>query len=175
MLLALPLPASAEAEFACATATQLVGAPSIPAFPAFLRTLRPVHAERWKRLLLHARLSGAEPRHTPQGCRHPCVSAASRLAQPFCTRPPDFRERTRWASYCRVFVLLFRSAPFRHRQSRGDASMAASAKTRSQQTGSFGGLCVRALEGCFWFLLPFRICLSRTYLSPLTHISEEAR
>ena len=51
--------------------------------------LRPVRANRCKRWLLHAWAAGAEPRHTRQGCRHPCVSAASRLTQPFCTRPPD--------------------------------------------------------------------------------------
>ena len=51
--------------------------------------LRPAHAARWKRVLQHVLGAGAEPRHTRQGCRHPCVSAASRLAQPFCTRPPD--------------------------------------------------------------------------------------
>ena len=51
--------------------------------------LRPVRANRCKRWLLHVRAAGAEPRHTRPGCRHPCVSAASRLTQPFCTRPPD--------------------------------------------------------------------------------------
>ena len=89
MLFALPFPAFAEAAFACATATQLVAASSIPALPAFFRMLRPVRAGHWKWLLLHVWVAGAEPRHTRQGCRHPCVSAASRLAQPFCTRPPD--------------------------------------------------------------------------------------
>ena len=64
--------------------------------------------------------AGAEPRHTLPGCRHPCVSAASRLARPFCTRPPDFWERILWASY---YSLLFSSALFRHRQSRGDTTM----------------------------------------------------
>ena len=88
MFVALPCRLFAEAASACATATQRVGfqACRMPAFP---KMLRPLRAGRWKRLLLHARAVGAEPRHTLQGCRHPCVSAASRLAQPFCTRPPD--------------------------------------------------------------------------------------
>jgi hypothetical protein len=108
MFVALPCRLFAEAASACATATQRVGfqACRMPAFP---KMLRPLRAGRWKRLLPHARAVGAEPRHTLQGCRHPCVSAASRLAQPFCTRPPDFWERTHWASY---YSLFFQLGPF---------------------------------------------------------------
>ena len=105
MFLALPLPAFAEAAFACATATQLVAASSIPALPAFFRMLRPVRAGHWKWLLLHVWVAGAEPRHTRQGCRHPCVSAAFRLSQPFCTRPPDI-----WGSVPLGVLLLSSSS-----------------------------------------------------------------
>ena len=133
MIVALPWPAFAEAAFACATATQLVAASTIPAWPAFFRMLRPVRAQRWKRLLVHAWFAGAELGHTRQGCRHPCVSAASRLARPFCTRPPDFSGAYSWGVLLPV-VLLFRSTPFHHLQSSGDASMvsAAGAQTRGQ-------------------------------------------
>ena len=58
MLFALPFPALAEAECACATATQLVAASSILAFPAFFRMLRPVRAGHWKWLLLHVWIAG---------------------------------------------------------------------------------------------------------------------
>ena len=135
MLFALPLPALAEVSIACATATEPALAQSIPALPACFRMLRPVHAERRRRLLQHASAAGAEPRPTLQGCRHPCVSAASRLSRPFCTRPPDFSGAYSWGVLLPV-VLLFRSTPFRHRQSSGDASMAASAGARKKQDSS---------------------------------------
>ena len=71
MFLALPFPAFAEAAFACATATQLVGVSSIPAFPAFSRMLRPARAPCCKQELVCARAVGVEPRHTRTGCPHP--------------------------------------------------------------------------------------------------------
>ena len=105
MFFALPFPALAEAAFACATATQSVVSKSIPAHPAFFTMLRPAHAARWKRVLQHVLGAGAEPRHTRQGCRHPCVSAAFRLSQPFCTRPPDI-----WGSVPLGVLLLSSSS-----------------------------------------------------------------
>ena len=104
MFIVLLVPAFAEAGSAFATATQQVVALSIPALPAFLRMLRLVCVGRRRRLLPRAQEAGAEPRHTLQGCCHPCVSAASRLVQPFCTRPPDF-------SGAYHLVVLLRAVP----------------------------------------------------------------
>ena len=104
MFVALHASSFAEAASACASATQLVVLHTCR-MPALPQVLRPLHAGRWKRLLPHAWAAGAEPRHTPQGCLHQCVSAASRLVQQFCTRPPDI-----WGSVPLGILLLSSSS-----------------------------------------------------------------
>ena len=139
MFVALDTGLFAEAVFACATAAQLlvlqpcrlIARTSCAGMPALSQVLRPLRAGRWKRLLPHARVAGAEPGHTPQGCRHPCVFAAFRLAQPFCTRPPDFSGAYHWASY--YFLHRRRSSP-RHPKRRAMASYAGSRAHRRRDS-----------------------------------------